>query len=203
MNKSGLNRKIHFLSGILAVLLQLFLVHLLFTCYSYRHPFSASGSSLSPDWYGCFLFPWFISALFDSSSRNLKGISTRGRFFLLLFSFLFGLLIVSTTNQPQALLSALQNILSISLSRKFLGSPAGERIVTITGFTNQYGDVSFSQFQQTGTLAKRIRIVLPIPIPLPHLFSGRAESAPPLKLNLRIAPIPVKSRYPGTGDPAQ
>ena len=148
MNKSGLNWKIHFLSGILAVLCSFCLalsIYLLFiqTPLLSKREFAFAGLV----W--LLFIPLVYLCLVRFVIPVFKGYSTRGRFFLLLFSILFGLLIVSTTNQPQVFFLLPKHTLNIFVP-EIPGSPAGERIVTITGLTNQYGDVSFSQFQQTG-----------------------------------------------------
>ena len=81
---------------------------------------------------------------------RLKRLSSRGSFILLLLSFLFGLLIITTTNHPQLYLLFPKHSLIIVVP-DISNTQTGERIVKVTGFTNEYGDVSFSQFQQTGT----------------------------------------------------
>ena len=68
----------------------------------------------------------------------------------MLFSILFGVFIVLSTNQPRAYFLLPRHSLTIQVPAS--SDPSGDnRVVAITGFSNGWEDVSFSQFRQTGS----------------------------------------------------
>ena len=69
---------------------------------------------------------------------------------MVLLSILFGIFIVLITNQPRVYFLLPRHSLTISVPAS--ADPSGDnRVVSITGFSNGWEDVSFSQFRQTGS----------------------------------------------------
>ena len=73
----------------------------------------------------------------------------KGKFFLILISLLFGLVISFSTNQPQAYFLFPNHTLTISIPPA-RGLNVENRQIAITWFSDGWKDVSFSQFSQTG-----------------------------------------------------
>ena len=104
------------------------------------------------------LLPLFLFSLIPSSYILLNRFiipriltyPPKRRILLVLLSILFGIFIVLITNQPRVYFLLPRHSLTIQVPAS--ADPSGDdRVVAITGFSNGWEDVSFSQFRQTGS----------------------------------------------------
>ena len=100
------------------------------------------------------------------------------RIFLILFSILFGVFLVLITNQPRAYFLLPRHSLTIQVPAS--SDPSGDdRVVAITGFSNGWEDVSFSQFRQIGSWQREPNRIYHVgSSPASLQWSGRVNSIP-------------------------
>ena len=97
-----------------------------------------------------FLIPCTYILLNRFIFPRLLTFPPKRRIILVLLSILFGIFIVLITNQPRVYFLLPRHSLTISVPAST--DPSGDnRVVSITGFSNGWEDVSFSQFRQTGS----------------------------------------------------
>ncbi len=148
MNKSNPSRKIHLLSGILAILLSFSLsltIYLLFI----QTPLLGKRELLA----AILLFVVLIFPSYFMIDRFLlaqfREYSPRGKTFLILSSILFGFFIILTTNYPPLYFASPDHTLKIQVPI-VSGDNAVERTVSVIWITTGLGDVSFSKLQKEG-----------------------------------------------------
>jgi hypothetical protein len=100
------------------------------------------------------------------------------RILLVLLSILFGIFIVLITNQPKVYFLLPRHSLTIQVPVS-ADSSGGDRVVAITGFSNGWEDVSFSQFRQTGSWKRESNRIYHVgSSPASLQWTGRVNTIP-------------------------